>query len=73
MYLFSVTGSRCRGPGCCTENTPCLKEEGDCNDDRDCVGELVCGKRNCAWNNNTDCCQQGRLFIYLFYFLEVRF
>ena len=47
------------GSGCCTSSTPCGENEGDCDDDSDCFGNLKCGVDNC--NNSTfswweDCC-----------------
>lgn len=34
----------------------CKEGEGDCDDDAECEGELVCGINNCAWNSTDDCC-----------------
>eukprot|EP00090_Calanus_glacialis_P043455 TRINITY_DN76939_c0_g1_i1.p1 TRINITY_DN76939_c0_g1~~TRINITY_DN76939_c0_g1_i1.p1 ORF type:complete len:116 (-),score=12.95 TRINITY_DN76939_c0_g1_i1:45-392(-) len=31
----------------CSQETPCLDGEGNCNDDTQCVGNLLCGKDNC--------------------------
>ena len=47
------------GSGCCTSSTPCGENEGDCDGDSDCFGNLKCGDDNC--NNSTfswweDCC-----------------
>ena len=42
---------RCRGNGgddCCTPETPCGMRDGDCDDDEDCEGKLVCGRNNCG-------------------------
>jgi len=47
---------------CCTQQNPCTKGEGDCDQDHDCIGDLVCGKDNCHddlgfpwWG---DCCKE---------------
>lgn len=47
------------GPGndhCCTTDSPCGAQEGDCDADDDCEGTLQCGHRNCAWDGDDDCC-----------------
>eukprot|EP00121_Abeoforma_whisleri_P011094 Awhi_evm1s10234 len=48
---------------CCTTSDPCKIGEGDCDDDNDCEGDLVCGFNNCEsefnWGNDKstwDCC-----------------
>ena len=48
---------------CCTPSNPCALGQGDCDDDDDCAGYLVCGTDNCqsefdsAWPGTaTDCC-----------------
>ena len=41
----------------CTEKSPCGL--GDCNEDSDCLGDLVCGKNNCdgpSFGKRDDCC-----------------
>ena len=43
--------------GCCTSSNPCGLGEGDCDNDDQCAGDLVCGTDNCAagaWY--MDCC-----------------
>ena len=53
-----ATGNR----DCCTNTAPCDVGEGDCDEDIDCAGSLVCGDDNCAWSGNQtgsnqdDCC-----------------
>ena len=49
---------------CCSSETPCRVGEGDCNDDTDCIGDLICGTDNCrilfdtAWpSEHWDCCE----------------
>jgi len=48
------------GDSCCTEEYPCGEDEGDCDSDSDCTGELVCGSNNCpkgtTFEDGDDCC-----------------
>lgn len=46
---------------CCTEEAPCKEQGGDCDDDKECEGSLVCGTNNCRDFNPSaeetyDCC-----------------
>merc|ERR1711971_748093 len=47
---------------CCTQQNPCNKGEGDCDEDHDCKEHLVCGESNCFFNNgfpsHYDCCEE---------------
>ena len=48
---------------CCKGSQPCGKGEGDCDQDNDCAGSLVCGENNCGWGmdpggNLDDCCEE---------------
>ena len=48
---------------CCTEAMPCAEEQGDCDKDSECLGDLKCGRNNCRrdfnWGPVTlDCCYQ---------------
>ena len=47
---------------CCTDANPCNEGEGDCDDDSECNGDLVCGSNNCAKSlfpsEGTDCCRR---------------
>ncbi len=47
---------------CCTEESPCDVGEGDCDDDDECRGDLVCGEDNCGSDTNFlpghDCCMR---------------
>ena len=45
-------------------NTPCGVAEGDCDDDSDCAGDLVCGDNNCGWPGSDDCCKPKSKNIY---------
>ena len=44
----------------CTPTSPCHENEGDCDKDEDCVGDLICNDNvnNCgkAYPNLFDCC-----------------
>ena len=53
-----VQGFRCKGinDGCCTEEQPCGKGDGDCDKDSECAAGLVCGSNNCPWGDDDDCC-----------------
>ena len=50
---------------CCTSSAPCAMGEGDCDNDSQCAGDLVCGTDNCidfdtAWPDSAfDCCTTG--------------
>ena len=46
---------------CCTVEDPCGRGEGDCDKDRECKDDLICGKNNCrkhhpAAQHDADCC-----------------
>ena len=50
---------------CCTSSNLCALGEGDCDDDTDCAGNLVCGTDNCvnfdsSWPSTSDCCTTGK-------------
>ena len=59
-------GPRCRGRnfdarGCCSPDNPCVEGEGDCEEDADCSGDLMCGNNNCKafgsfFHTKDDCC-----------------
>jgi len=61
---------------CCAEKQDgCLRGEGDCDDDAECNGALVCGRDNChtmfsddsdTWRNDEDCCiNPNERYIYM--------
>ena len=60
-------GSRPEIEHCCTSTNPCKLNEGDCDDDTQCDGDLVCGTNNCgnsfSWIS-ADCCvkKEGTYF-----------
>ena len=50
---------------CCSDENPCLKGQGDCDKNSECMGKLVCGFDNChaefsqnggVWKTYDDCC-----------------
>ena len=45
---------------CCSDTNPCKINEGDCDSDNDCIGNLRCGVANCGsmYPINSDCCQK---------------
>ena len=65
---------------CCSTENPCGFKESDCNSDKHCVGELVCGKDNCHkiwpslqgyYADYTDCCTfPGKLISLCFFFFS---
>ena len=58
------SGGKCKGPtanfSCCREDNKCGEDEGDCDDDKDCLEGLKCGKNNCkisaGFRPDYDCC-----------------
>ena len=48
---------------CCNSSNLCDIDEGDCDADSDCDGDLICGSNNCAspFPDTHDCCTRGRL------------
>ena len=50
---------------CCTDDNKCSENQGDCDYDSDCAGDLVCGTNNCQstgvtgsnWASSADCCE----------------
>lgn len=66
-----ISRLRCKGTdtGCCTEDEPCDLGDGDCDEDSQCRGDLICGDNNCPagndqidsallWNAGDDCCMR---------------
>ena len=65
-----AAATRCTGilnydSSCCTSSNPCGINQGDCDSDSDCNGDLICGKDNCIdlWPSfgdvYADCCIEG--------------
>ena len=56
---------RCKGidNGCCTKKNPCGLDDGDCDNNAECLPGLIChnGLNNCAWGGNgDDCCTRPK-------------
>ena len=59
-------GPRCQGRNvdtgrCCSAASPCVEGEGDCDNDQECGGDMVCGDNNCQqfssiFHPKDDCC-----------------
>ena len=46
---------------CCNDDHKCNENEGDCQSDSDCAGNLVCGTNNCPSDfpdSAYDCCEK---------------
>ena len=43
---------------CCSIEQPCLADDGDCDSDDECIGDLICGENNCQDDTTLyeDCC-----------------
>ena len=50
-------------PGCCKSSHQCAIGQGDCNDDADCLGDLVCKQNSCPNPGLADCCQKGTILL----------
>ena len=49
----------------CSQDSPCNDGEGDCDNDGECEGSLVCGNNKCLNGPSTmDCCI-GKLVVFL--------
>ena len=46
----------CKRKGFCSPKNPCVEGQGDCDNDSECEGSLVCGQLNCANSSITNCC-----------------
>ncbi len=68
-YSIVLSNPHCNGgmhseiKGCCSEEEPCIKGQGDCDKASECIGNLVCGSNNCDPSKfpsgGTDCCEEG--------------
>ena len=65
IYILIIFLDVCDGEdSCCTESNQCGVNEGDCDSDVDCKGDLVCGIDNCNgpnFDSTDDCCTIGTL------------
>ena len=61
-FHFTDSFTGCDGEGdywsCCSSSNPCGVAEGDCDDDDECQGHLLCGTDNCLspFSSAVDCC-----------------
>ena len=65
IFVYKLAQIKCNGgteseiSKCCGWNGPCRLDQGDCEYDYECEGDLVCGKNNCGpefyWHLS-DCC-----------------
>ena len=48
---------------CCSSSNKCDINQGDCDTDNDCRGNLVCGSNNCPspFPRSADCCEKGNI------------
>ena len=69
--MVKISAKVCNGMGtdvmtCCSSSEQCSINQGDCDLDSDCSGNLVCGTDNCQshFPSTADCCeeQEGKLF-----------
>ena len=45
LIAIQPSVSKCYGAlDCCSPESPCRENEGDCDTDADCFGELLCGQ-----------------------------
>ena len=64
LALLSDCNGERGSSDCCTKDNPCEVGGGDCDEDDDCAGDLVCGTNNCVEFNlfaslYADCCKSG--------------
>ena len=62
---------------CCSSSNLCGADEGDCDNDSECAGSLICGTNNCPsgflMGTKFDCCKRnpiGKFKLFLIYFTE---
>ena len=53
---------------CCSSNRLCTEGQGHCDNDRECFGNLVCGRKNCGskftWSG-ANCCKKSEGMNYI--------
>ena len=60
--IGDIWGMKCTESGhehFCSQQFPCNENEGDCDFDDHCIGDLICGSNNCA-NSSGDCCTKSK-------------
>ena len=61
--MLDISGKICDGINydkkCCSVEAPCAINEGDCDKNSECQGNLICGKDNCPlpFPLKADCCE----------------
>ena len=53
---FSCNDTHSRTFSCCNDLYKCKVNEGNCNNNNDCYGNLECGDKNCDWSSEANCC-----------------
>ena len=60
---------------CCTLTKQCGINQGDCDTNSECSGNLICGKDNCpsAFPSDADCCEPGNFSMFLIKYITTNF
>eukprot|EP00092_Neocalanus_flemingeri_P079712 GFUD01099333.1.p1 GENE.GFUD01099333.1~~GFUD01099333.1.p1 ORF type:complete len:397 (-),score=80.51 GFUD01099333.1:13-1203(-) len=68
ILFYHINGWKCIGhqddiSHCCSPKKPCMEGEGDCENDAECRGNLVCGTNNCKrlgefYPDKGNCCEK---------------
>ena len=60
LCIVGCDGTQSDVDSCCTTNNLCGLEQGNCEDDSECIYELICGTNNCGANfpKGTNCCRK---------------
>ena len=72
MYYVFHLGSDCNGADswCCSPSHPCGHNDGDCDDDDECLPFYICGDNNCRdlnpgmddlFDDTDDCCYPSKI------------
>ena len=63
------------GNACCSSTNKCGAGEGDCDNDHDCQGSMVCGQDNCPstghFDTTDDCCKAAPTGKWIAYLLNL--
>jgi len=77
-HVYAVSGRKAcvkctGGDSCCEPFNKCGENEGDCDHNNDCKGDLVCGEDNCLGSSfeSRDAMQQLKLGVMVVMVLEV--
>ena len=72
FFLGTSNAEVCDGGDACCTSRPekCGIDEGDCDDDAECAGNLICGQNNCGgrpgFDDTDDCCEIGNVKFFIF-------